>query len=74
MTINDIHSYTVFVNIDKRNGKIEGHQVILSKEAIELIEDIILEDWEDTPKVLELSSYEWSFKKNTPKSQKFTIG
>jgi len=58
MTINDIHSYTVFANIDKRNGKIEGHQVILSKEAIELIEDIVLKDWKDTPKVLELSSYE----------------
>ena len=58
MTINDIHSYTVFANIDKRNGKIEGHQVILSQEAIGLIEDVVLKDWKDTPKIFESSSYE----------------
>ena len=41
-TISDIHSYTIFVNIDKRDGNIEGHQVILKKETMEAIEELIL--------------------------------
>jgi hypothetical protein len=42
MTINDIHSYTLFANVDKRNGVIEGHMVILRKDQMEAIEDIVL--------------------------------
>ena len=41
LTLNDIYGYTVFANIDKRNGKIEGHRMILTKEQIEAIEIII---------------------------------
>jgi len=44
MTISDIHSYIVFANIDKRNGKIEGHMIRLTKEQIEAIEDIIISE------------------------------
>ena len=40
-TLNDIYGYTVFANIDKRNGKIEGHRMILTKEQTEAIEIII---------------------------------
>ena len=43
-TISDIHSYTVFANIDKRDGNIDGHQVVLSKRAYESIENIILSE------------------------------
>jgi len=42
LNITDIHSYTVFADIDKRNGKIEGHMMILSKKQMEAIEDIVL--------------------------------
>jgi len=42
-TINDVHSYSVFANIDNRKGSIEGYQLLLSKEQIEKIEDIVLE-------------------------------
>ncbi len=41
-TTSDIHSYTVFANIDKRDGSIEGHMIVLSKEQLEAIEDIIV--------------------------------
>ena len=43
-TIADIHSYTIFANIDKRDGNIDGHQLILSKETMNAIEDLILKD------------------------------
>jgi len=42
MTINNIQSYTVFANIDKGNGVVEGHQILLDKKTAHLIEDIIL--------------------------------
>jgi len=54
-TINDIHSYTIFANIDKRNGKIEGHQMYLTQLQMEAIEQIILSD---KIKVDENPSYE----------------
>lgn len=41
-SINDIHSYVLFAGIDKRNGKIHGHRVLLSRKQIEQIEDIVL--------------------------------
>lgn len=40
-TLNDIYGYTVFANIDKRNGKIEGHRMILIPEQMAVIEDVI---------------------------------
>jgi len=58
MIINDIHSYAVFANIDKQNGKIEGHQVVLPKEAFELIEDIVISYWKDKPEVRGDAVYE----------------
>lgn len=52
----DIHSYTVFANIHKRDtDKIEGHMLLLSKEAYETIESIVLAE---TIKVKEFSTYE----------------
>ena len=39
--VSDIYGYTVFANIDKRNGKIEGHRMILTKEQMAVIEDVI---------------------------------
>jgi len=54
-TINDIHSYTVFANIDNRDGTIKGHQIILTKEQRESIEDIVLTE---KLQVIEESSYE----------------
>ena len=40
--VSDIYGYTVFANIDKRNGKIEGHRVIdLTPQQMEAIELII---------------------------------
>ena len=58
ITVSDIHSiygYTVFANIDDRNGTINGHRMILDEETMGQIEDIIL-----SKKVLveENSSYE----------------
>lgn len=41
LTLNDIYGYTVFANIDKRNGKIEGHRMILTHEQMAVIEDVI---------------------------------
>ena len=41
-TLNDIYGYTVFANIDKRNGKIEGHRMILTSEQMAVIEDVIV--------------------------------
>jgi len=38
----DIYGYTVFANIDDRKGTIKGHQMILSKEQLEAIEQIVL--------------------------------
>lgn len=38
----DIHSYTVFANIDDRKGSIKGYQVLLSPEQYEAIEEIVL--------------------------------
>jgi hypothetical protein len=52
----DIHSYSLFANVDKRNGHIEGHLVILSEEAIEAIELIVLR--EDRLLLTEDSAYE----------------
>ena len=43
MTVNNIHSYIVFANIDK-GDKIEGHRLILTKEQLEKIEDIVLSE------------------------------
>lgn len=41
--VSDIHSYTVFANIHKRDtDKIEGHMLLLSKEAYEAIENIVI--------------------------------
>ena len=37
----DIYTYIVIGAIDKRNGKIEGHEIILSKEQLHKIEDIV---------------------------------
>ena len=51
----DIHSYCVFANIDDRNGKILGHQMYLTKEQMEAIEDIVLSG---KLQVAEDSSYE----------------
>ena len=56
--VSDIHSiygYTVFANIDDRNGTINGHRMILDEETMGQIEDIIL-----SKKILveENSSYE----------------
>ena len=56
--VSDIHSifgYTIFANIDDRNGTINGHRMILDEETMGQIEDIIL-----SKKVLveENSSYE----------------
>jgi len=42
--VSDIHSYSVFANIDNRQGDIYGYQMILNKEQMSLIEDIILTD------------------------------
>ena len=53
--VTDIHSYTVFANIDNRKGTIQGHQIYLSKEQMEAIEDIVLSG---DVKVAENSSYE----------------
>lgn len=55
-TLNDIYGYTIFANIDKRNGKIEGHRIIdLSKEQMEAIEIIITSEH---IKVMEEPTYE----------------
>lgn len=54
--ISDIHSYTVFANIHKRDtDKIEGHMLLLSKEAYEAIENIVIAG---TIKVKGISTYE----------------
>jgi len=55
VTTSDIHSYTVFANIDDRKGTIKGHQLILSKEQMEGIEAIVLSD---KIKPMEEHSYE----------------
>ena len=41
LPLNDIYGYTLFANIDKRNGKIEGHRMILTPEQMAVIEDVI---------------------------------
>ena len=53
--VSDIFGYTIFANIDDRNGTINGHRMILDEETMGQIEDIIL-----SKKVLveENSSYE----------------
>ena len=38
----DVHSYVVFANIDKRDGNIDGHLILLTPEKMEAIENIIL--------------------------------
>ena len=43
-TIYDIHSYCVFANIDDRKGNIKGYRLILSKEQMEAIEQIVLSE------------------------------
>jgi hypothetical protein len=53
--ISDVHSYLVFANIDKRNGNIDGHMIILSKEQYEAIGDIVTNGSEF--KVLEDATY-----------------
>lgn len=51
----DIYCYTVFANIDNRDGTITGHQMFLTKEQMSAIEDIILTA---EIRVEECSSYE----------------
>ena len=40
----DIHSYSLFANVDNRDGTIKGHQMFLNKEKMEAIEDIVYSD------------------------------
>ena len=39
--VNDIHSYTVFANIDDRQGHIRGYQMLLDEKQMEAIEIIV---------------------------------
>ena len=55
LTLNDIYGYTVFANIDKRNGKIAGHRMILTPEQMAVIEDVIASG---DLKVIEEPTYE----------------
>ena len=54
--VGDIQSYTVFANIDNRKGAVEGFQVILTKEQLEAIEDIVLSS-KPTVKMLDEAFY-----------------
>ena len=63
--ISDIYGYTVFANIDNRKGNIYGYQVILNKEQMEAIEEIILSS---QIKVMEEWSYEVENDKQTIQS------
>ena len=52
----DIHSYTLFANIDDRKGTISGHMVLLSKKQLDAIEDIVLS--QENVRVKEDKTYE----------------
>jgi len=43
VTAADIYTYFVFAVIDKRNGKMQGHEVILTKAQKRAIEDVVLQ-------------------------------
>ena len=42
MDIGDIYGYSIFANVDNRDGSITGHRVTLSDIQMETIEKIIL--------------------------------
>lgn len=52
----DIYGYVLFACIDKRNGKIQGHRVLLSDEQYSQIEDIVCSD---DVKVLDEAHFEF---------------
>ena len=57
LNVSDIHSYTVFANIDDRKGSIKGHMLLLTKEQAHFIEQIVLHE-QETIKVKEEATYE----------------
>lgn len=56
----DIYTYIVFAVIDKRNGTMQGHEVLLTKEQRDAIEQIILSQ---PVKVLETKEFDFEVKK-----------
>ena len=56
-TTRDVRSYSLFVNIEKKYGKVEGHEIILNEEQKEKLLCIMFAN-KDTFKVKEFPLYE----------------